>query len=162
MCPSKSVWWCCFAHVYKPLDFNVWPKSRNGKKTCRPNMLKLSSLQENKWEVGQALEATLWTPITFPPLGYGWIYCLLSRPPKNCKQYEIIISDYLAYNGMDLFSMMFVSLDEWGSCVQCKQLYYILQYVMFCVIRESYIHYPSWSKNEVDRLLGHAKVLELK
>ncbi len=39
-------------HVYKPLDLNVWPKSRNGMKIHCPNTFKLSSLQENKWEVG--------------------------------------------------------------------------------------------------------------
>jgi len=37
-----------FTHVYKPLDLDVWPKSRNGKKICLPNMFKLSTFQENK------------------------------------------------------------------------------------------------------------------
>jgi hypothetical protein len=41
-----------FSHVYKPLDIDVWPKSRNGKKIHRPNTFKLSILQKNKWEVG--------------------------------------------------------------------------------------------------------------
>ncbi len=30
--------------VYKPSDPNVWPKSRNGKKVCRPDIFKLSIL----------------------------------------------------------------------------------------------------------------------
>jgi len=41
-----------FTLVYKPLDLDVWPKSRNGKNICRLGILKLSILQENKWEVG--------------------------------------------------------------------------------------------------------------
>ncbi len=60
-----------FAHVYKSLDLDVWPKSRNGKKVRCFNTFKISILQENKWEVGQALKATLLTPLAIPPLGYG-------------------------------------------------------------------------------------------
>jgi hypothetical protein len=37
-----------FAHVYKPLFLNAWPKSRIGKKICHPNTFKLSILQKNK------------------------------------------------------------------------------------------------------------------
>jgi hypothetical protein len=58
--------------------------------------------------------------------------------------------------------MMSMSLDERGPWVHCKHMYYILQYVMFCGIRKSFIHYPSWNWNEVHRLLGHAKILKLK
>jgi hypothetical protein len=61
-------------HIYKPLDPNAWPKSRNGKKICCPNIFKLSILQENKWKVGRALETTLLTPLTIPFPRYGWIY----------------------------------------------------------------------------------------
>jgi hypothetical protein len=56
-------------HVYKPLD--VWPKIRNGNKIRRPDMFELSILQENKWEVGQTLEATLLIPSKIPPLRHG-------------------------------------------------------------------------------------------
>jgi hypothetical protein len=94
------------AHVYKPLDLNVWPKSRNGRKIHLPNIFKLSILQENKWEVGQTLEATSLTPSNIPFPGYGQIYCLLSRSPKNRKQYEVTISDYLACSRVDFASMM--------------------------------------------------------
>jgi hypothetical protein len=82
--------------------------------------------------------------------------------PKNCNQYEVIVSDYLACNYMDFFPMMFVSLDRQGPWVQCKHLYYILQYAMYYGIKESLIHYPSWNLNEVHRVLIHAKVLEVK
>jgi hypothetical protein len=33
-----------YAHVYKPLDLNHWPKTRNGKKICHPGTFKLSIL----------------------------------------------------------------------------------------------------------------------
>jgi hypothetical protein len=65
------------AHVYKPSDPSVWPKTRNGKKICHPSTFKLSILQKNKWEVGWTFEATLLTPSNILLLGYGWIYHLL-------------------------------------------------------------------------------------
>jgi hypothetical protein len=40
-------------------------------------MFKLSILQENKWEVGWILEATLLTTSNILFMGYGWIYYLL-------------------------------------------------------------------------------------
>jgi len=49
------------------------------------DMFKLSILIENKWEVGQTLEATLLIPLNIPPLRYGWIYSLLLGPPYNHK-----------------------------------------------------------------------------
>jgi hypothetical protein len=72
-------------------------------------------MQENKWKVRIIFEATLLTISNIPPLGYGQIYCLLSKLPKNHKQYEITISDYLACNCVDFFSMMVLSLDKQGS-----------------------------------------------
>jgi hypothetical protein len=112
--------------------------------------------------VGRALEAMLLTPTTVICLGYGRIYCILLRLPKNYKQYEIMINDYSAYSYMDFPSMMFASLNGRTLWVQGKHLYYILQYVMFCGIKEPFVHYPSWSWNEIHRLLGCAKTLELK
>jgi hypothetical protein len=150
--------------IYKPLDPNVWPKSRNGKKIHHPNTFKLSILQENKWEVGRTFEATRLTPSNIPPPGYGQIYRLLLGSLDNRKQYEVTINDYSACNCMDFSSMMDSSLSKWGPWVKLdkKHLYYILQYAMDYGIREPpFIHYPSSSWNEVHRLLDRAKVLEL-
>jgi hypothetical protein len=62
--------------------------------------------------VGQTLEATLLIPSNIPPLGYGQIHHLLSGPPKNHKQYEVMIIDYLACNCMDFSSMIYGSLGK--------------------------------------------------
>jgi hypothetical protein len=56
-----------FAHVYKPLDLDAWPKSRNGKKIHCPGIVKLSILPKTKWEVGRTLEVTLLAPSNIPP-----------------------------------------------------------------------------------------------
>ncbi len=132
-------------HVYKPLDLNIWPKSRNGKKIHHPNTFKLSILQENKWEVGWILEATLLTPSNIPLPKYGQIYHLLSRLPKNHKQYEVTTNDYSACSCMDFSSMVFASLNNWGLWdVQCKHLHYILQYAMYCGIWKPFILELEW------------------
>jgi hypothetical protein len=101
-----------FAPIYKPLDPNVWPKSRNGRKIHCSDTFKLSNLQENKWEVGQTFKATLLTPSNIPPPRYGEIYLLLLGPLENHKQYEVMINDYLAYNCVDFACMMVLSLGK--------------------------------------------------
>ncbi len=118
-------------------------------------------MQKNEWEVGRTLEATLLFPSNIPPTKYGWIYRLFLGPPKSRKQYEITINDCMAYSCVDFFSMMSRSLIERGSWVPCRHLYDILQYAMYIGIKEPFIHYPSWSWNEVHRLLNHAKILEI-
>ncbi len=147
--------------VYKQLDLNVWPKSRNGKKIRHLGIFKLSILQENKWEVGRILEATLLTPSNILPSGCGWIYHLLSEPPRSPKQYEVIINDYLAYSCIFFSPMMTLMRASRGHGCHVKHLYYILQYAMYSRIKKPIIHYPSWSWNEVHRLLNCAKVLEV-
>jgi hypothetical protein len=54
--PPECAPWKLFGNgtstlVYKPLDLDVWPKSRNGKKICCLGIFKLSILQEKKREV---------------------------------------------------------------------------------------------------------------
>ncbi len=127
-----------------------------------PITFKLSILQKNKWEVGQALKATLLIPSTNPPPKYGRIYHLFSGSLKNRKQYEVIINDYSTCSCVEFFSMMSVSFYRQGLWVQCKHLYYILQYAMYYGIKKPFIHYSSWSWNEVHRLLACANILELK
>jgi hypothetical protein len=74
-----------YAHVYKQLDLDAWPKSRNGKEICHLDTFKLSILQKNKWEMGWNLETTLLIPSNIPFLEYGRIYHLLLESQKNCK-----------------------------------------------------------------------------
>ncbi len=98
-----------------------------------------------RWD-RQALETTLLTPLTIPFTRYGRIYYLLFKLLENCKQYEVTITNYLACNCMGFSSMMSTSLGGQGPWVQCKHLYYILQYhAMYLGISEPLIHYPSWS-----------------
>jgi hypothetical protein len=51
--PQKLFKNAIFIHVYKALDLDVWPKSRNGKIIHCLDTFKISIFKENKWEVGQ-------------------------------------------------------------------------------------------------------------
>jgi len=57
----------------------------------------LSKKRSGRWD---ELLKTLLTSSNIPPSRYGQIYHLLLRPPKNRKQYEVTISDYLACSYM--------------------------------------------------------------
>ncbi len=74
---------------------------------------------------------------------------------ENCRQYQVMISDYLACNCVDFY----VSLNWQGPWVQCKHLYYTLQYAMYFGIKKPFIHYPLWSWNGVHNLLVRAIIM---
>jgi hypothetical protein len=93
----------------------------------------LCNKTSERWE--ETLENTLLTPSNILLLRYGRIYCLLLGPPIKRKQYEVMINDYFACSCINFSSMMSMSFSKQGLWVQCKHLYYILQYVMYFGIK---------------------------
>jgi len=55
--------------------------------------------------------------------------------------------------------MMASSLGGHGKWVHYKQLYFILQNVMYFSQRENFIHFLTWRWNEVQRLKSHGRVV---
>jgi hypothetical protein len=51
--------------------------------------------------------------------------------------------------------MISSSLGWWGKRVPCKHMYFELQHVMFCGEFENFVHFPTWSCDEVRYLLVH-------
>jgi hypothetical protein len=49
--------------------------------------------------------------------------------------------------------MLASSLSGRGAYMQCKHVYHILQMIMFYGLMEDFIHYCTWSWDEVQRLL---------
>jgi hypothetical protein len=47
-----------------------------------------------------------------------------------------------------------------GAWVQCKHMYHILQNIMYCEKIEEFIHYPTWSLDEIQHLLVQANACE--
>jgi hypothetical protein len=56
-------------------------------------ILKFSKEHENKWEVGNTLNATIFLLVEVPPSSYGLIYSITSNVGQNKKSYQIIIGN---------------------------------------------------------------------
>jgi len=136
------------------MDEMLWPTSRNGKVIHHKMPFKMSNLHYNRWEVAWLLEATINPPLDVPPPRYGWIYKILFGQNPNKKQYEVTIGNFLACISLDFVTMISNSLRWWGKWVPYKHMYYVLQHVMFCGQFESFIHFPTWSCDEVRHLLN--------
>jgi hypothetical protein len=46
--------------------------------------------------------------------------------------------------------------------VPCKHIYYVLHHVIFCGKFEIFIHFPTWSDDEVCHLLVHSMISTMK
>jgi hypothetical protein len=75
-------------------------------------------------------------------------------PKSKQKKYEITIKNFPTCICLDFVAMIFSSLGQQREWVPCKHIYYVLQHVMFCGQFESFIHFPTWSCDEVHHLLN--------
>jgi hypothetical protein len=115
----------------------------------------MSNLYYNRWEVNWFSKVTINAPLEVPLFGYGWIYKILSSQNPNKRQYEVTMGNFLTCICLDFVTMTFNSLSRWRKWVPCKHMYYVLQHVMFCGEFEDFIHFPTWSCDEVLHLLVH-------
>jgi hypothetical protein len=108
--------------INRPVDEMSWPTSRNAKVIRHIVPFKMSNLHYNRWEVGQLLKMTINPPLEVHPLGYGWIYKILS--------YQNPIWSYnKEFPNLHLFGFcnnefQFVRLVR--KQVHCKHMYYVL------------------------------------
>jgi hypothetical protein len=79
-----------------------------------PIVFKLSKENENRWEVGHILNATIFPPIEVIPRGYGFVYNITTSVGRNKKSYKIKLGDYPSCNYMDFVTMMARSSKGWG------------------------------------------------
>jgi hypothetical protein len=139
--------------INRLMDEMSWPTSPNGKVVCCRVPFKMSNLHYNRWEVGQLLEATINPSLEVPLLKYGWIYKIMSGQNPNKKQYEVTIRNFLACTCLDFVAMIYSSLGWRRKWVPYKHMYYVLHHVIFCVQLENFIHFPTWSYDEIHCLL---------
>ncbi len=142
-----------------PADPEAWPKIRNNKLIKRTITFKLSTQQTNRWEAGWTLEAVVLPPIEVPPLTYGQIYIISFNPPLSTKQFEVTIGNFHNCTCVDFITMMVGSLGGQGKWVHCKHFYFILQNVTYCGQTEPFIHFLTWSWDEVQPLTSHVRVI---
>jgi hypothetical protein len=87
-------------------------------------------------------------------LGFGCIVILDSGVPPKVQQYLITIGSFPECSCQYFKDMAAKSLGKRGRCANCKHLYFV-----FTIIgsldsdRDAFIHAPSFSFNEVKRIL---------
>jgi hypothetical protein len=114
----------------------------------------------NKWRSACNIKATVLGIIVLPFPSLGAIILLESGVEPNKKVYRITISHFPEYTCLDFQNMVVASIGKRGQYVNCKHLYYIFRY--FCKMNyedDKFIHFPSFSFNEVKQLLVRAQII---
>ncbi len=120
--------------------------TRGGKKVKRPSKLSLTQQHTNNWEVGKLfLPCTMFLPIDGLPPRYGRIYNVFSSE----KRYHVTMGNYPSCFYLNFVTMVAYSLGGHGAWVQCKHIYHVLCTIMYCGPIEDFIHYCTWSWEEV-------------
>jgi hypothetical protein len=92
--------------VNKLVDANNWPKIRNGKNIHCASIFKISTQQQNKWEIRHVLLANILLPTNVPSFKYGKICRITLGQIENHKQYEVAIGNFHAYTCIDFVFMI--------------------------------------------------------
>jgi len=143
------------------IQMTIWLKTRNSKTIWWVATLKFSMPQTNRWETSQTLEAIILLPTKVPSPRYGQIYIVSFGPPPTIKHYAVMIGNFPTCICIDFITMMASSLGGHGKWVHYKHLYYILQNVMYCGQTKDFIHFPTWSWDEVQHLMHCAREINL-
>jgi hypothetical protein len=138
------------------IQMTIWPESHNSKTIWWVLTLKLLMPQTNRLEASQTLEAILLPPTEVLSPRYGHIYIVNFGQPPTIKHYVAMIGNFPTCICIGFITMMASSLGGHGKWVHCKHLYYILQNVMYCGQTKDFIHFPTWSWNEVQHMMNCA------
>ena len=141
-----------------PRNPDIHPSSRFGKTVCR-NLAILLAEHKNKWEsVGLIYSYYVVGVTAIPYPGFGVSINIVS---KEDIAYRVTIGDKLQCTCFDFTNMSTQFLGRKGKCVYCKHLYYVLRFL--CKVdynSDKFIHTPTYSYNEVMRLLELASMVD--
>jgi hypothetical protein len=132
---------------------NDYPKTRSGKIIHR-NKNAPTTKHANNCASYLTLKGHLHKVTMILHLGFGCIVTLDSGAPPKFEQYLITIGSFPKCSCQYFKDMATKSLDKRGQWANCKHLYFV-----FTVIgrldsnRDAFIHAPSFSFNEVKRIL---------
>jgi hypothetical protein len=152
-----------FSHLrgFEPVQFDhpgvaqpeLFPTTRNGKKIRRAPKVP-STDQRNKWESARNVQGTIIDVTVLPHPGFGTIISLQSGAEPNHNVYRITLSNYPECTCLDFKTMAVASIGKRGQYMNCKHLYYIYRFICKAdVQKDSFVHAPSLSFNEVKHLL---------
>jgi hypothetical protein len=141
-----------------PLNPDAHPTSRFGK-SVRRNLAPSTVDHKNKWESAGLMDGYYVVGITVIPYpGFGVLINIVS---KEDITYRVTIGDMPHCTCSDFTKMSSQSLGKKGKWVYCKHLYYVFRFL--CKVNydsDNFIHVPTYSYNEVMRLLELAGVVE--
>jgi hypothetical protein len=145
-----------------PFDLSTYPtlaslddhsKTRSGK-NIRRNKNEPTMKDANNCASSLTLKSHLRQVIMILLLGFGCIVILDFRVPLKVQQYLITIGTFSECSCQYFKNMATKALGKHGQWLNCKHLYFV-----FTVIgsldsdRDAFIHAPSFSFNEVKRIL---------
>jgi hypothetical protein len=141
-----------------PLNPDAHPTSRFGK-SVRRNLAPPTVDHKNKWESAGLMDGYYVVGITAIP--YPGFEMLINIVSKEDITYRVTIGDMPHCTCFDFKKMSSQSLGNKEKWVYCKHLYYVFRFL--CKLNydsDKFIHAPTYSYNEVMRLLELAGVVE--
>ena len=146
------------SHFCMPLNPDAHPTFRF-RKTIHRNPTTPTANHKNKWESAGLMDGYYMVGVTTIPYpGYGVIIKIIS---KEDIIYRMTIGDIPHCTCPELTKMSFQALRKIGKWVYCKYLYYVFRFL--CKVdyeSDKFIHAPTYTYNEVMRLLELAGVVE--
>ena len=130
-----------------------YPKTRLGK-IIRRNNNAPTTKQANNCASSLTLKGYLRKVTMIPHLGFRHINILDFGVPPKVEQYLITIGSFPKCSHQYFKNMATKSLGKRGQWVNCKHLYFVLTIIgNLDSNRDAFIHAPSFSFNEVKRIL---------
>ena len=148
------------SHLVVPDAPGVYPTVRGGFKIRRCNRVPRTE-HENNWASSLLLTVHIQSVTMIPTPGFGCIISLVSETVSESNLYKITVGPEPGCTCPNFKEMSVKSLGKRPPWVPCKHLYYI--YNAICNLemhRDSYIHAPTLSFNEVKTIL-ESGLLEL-
>jgi hypothetical protein len=141
-----------------PLNPDAHPTSRFGKSVCR-NLAPPTVDHKYKWDSAGLMDRYYMVGITAIP--YPRFGVLINIVSKEDITYRVTIGDMPHCTCFDFKKMSSQSLGNKEKWVYCKHLYYVFRFL--CKLNydsDKFIHAPTYSYNEVMRLLEFVGVVE--
>ena len=146
------------SHFSMPPNPDAHPTFRFGK-TVRRNPAAPLADHKNKWESAGLMDGYYVVGVTAIPYpGFGVIINIVS---KQDITYHVTIGDIPHCTCPDFTKMSSHALGKKGKWVYCKHLYYVFRFL--CKVdyeSDKFIHAPTYTYNEVMRLLELAGIIE--
>ena len=146
------------SHFSMPPNPDAHPTFRFGK-TVRRNPTAPLPDHKNKWESAGLIEGYYVVGVTAIP--YPGFEVIINIVSKQDITYHVTIGDIPYCTCLDFMKMSSQTLEKKGKLMYFKHLYYVFRFL--CKVdyeSDKFIHAPTYTYNEVTRLLELAGVVE--